>query len=450
MKPNRNNGQNKAGKNLVRFTLLSAGTILGFLLLFSGCDKKNDIPDFTANFSYSFIDDNHVQFTNTSSGEYYSMIWNFGNGVVDTTTERNKTYVSYYPEAGQFNPSLRITNYYGENKSVSKAVSIASTDLVVSFSAEVDPDYPNYIMLTNTSQGNYDSFKWTYRSMEVENEMNFTAYFPFAGDYEIGLSVSVNNQEFSSNQSVVIAQDDPEIVSNLVWSEEFEYTGLPETSNWNIETGGDGWGNDELQYYTNNENNIMVENGLLKITAREESFGGRDYTSGRITTQNKFDFKYGRAEARIKLPYGQGMWAAFWMLGTNINSVGWPACGEIDIMEMVGGTGGDNTCHATLHWDNAGENAVYGESYSLSSGNLSDNFHVYSVVWNDQKISAYIDDIEYFNADITPAELSEFQKNFFIVLNLAVGGTWPGPPDATTVFPQTMQVDYVRVYQYEK
>ena len=132
-----------------------------------------------------------------------------------------------------------------------------------------------------------------------------------------------------------------------------------------METGGGGWGNNELQYYTNTESNAKVENGILTITAREESVGGRDYTSARITTQNKFDFKYGRIEARIKLPYGQGLWPAFWMLGQIISSVGWPACGEIDIMEMVGGTDNDNTVHSTFHWDNDGEHAQYGESYTL-------------------------------------------------------------------------------------
>jgi beta-glucanase (GH16 family) len=191
----------------------------------------------------------------------------------------------------------------------------------------------------------------------------------------------------------------------------------------------------------------MVENGILTITAREESVGGRDYTSARITTQNKFDFKYGRIEARIKLPYGQGIWPAFWMLGSNFSSIGWPMCGEIDIMEMIGGTDNDNTVYATLHWDNDGSNADYGLSYTLPSGIFADDYHIFAVEWDSQEIKAYMDDIEYFVADITPAELSEFQNNFFILLNVAVGGNWPGPPDGTTTFPQTMEVDYVRVYQ---
>jgi beta-glucanase (GH16 family) len=430
-------------------SLIPIFIILGFLVMMGGCDKKEDL-EFTPNFSYSMVDENHVQFTNTSDGEYYSLIWNFGNGVADTTIDKKKTYVVYYPEAGNFNVKLLLTNYYGDNESSTKSVSINNTDLIVSFTMEIDDENPNYVMLTNTSQGTYDSLKWSYRSLEVENEMQFTAYFPFAGNYNVGLSVYVNNREFNNDQSLTIAQDDPNIATNLVWSDEFEYIGLPETSKWTMETGGDGWGNQELQYYTNSENNAMVDNGILTITAREESFGGRDYTSARITTQNKFDFQYGKVEARIKMPYSQGMWAAFWMLGSNINSVGWPACGEIDIVEMVGGANDDNTCFSTLHWDNGGENAAYGQSYTLNSGILADDFHIYSLQWTDQKISAYIDDILYFEIDITPAELSEFHQNFFIILNLAVGGILPGSPDETTVFDQTMEVDYVRVYQLEE
>jgi len=214
-----------------------------------------------------------------------------------------------------------------------------------------------------------------------------------------------------------------------------------------METGGGGWGNNELQYYTNTVSNVNVEEGVLTITAREENISGYNYSSARITTQNKFDFKYGRIEARMKLPYGQGLWPAFWMLGTNFNSVGWPACGEIDIMEMIGGSGRENTVYSTLHWDNNGNHADYGEPYTLASGTFADSYHIFSVEWDAQSIRGFVDDTPYFVADITPAALSEFRENFFVILNLAVGGNWPGNPDATTEFPQTLKIDYVRVYK---
>ncbi|HEY9115491.1 MAG TPA: family 16 glycosylhydrolase [Bacteroidales bacterium] len=422
--------------------------IMSFLFVQSGCNK-NEAPEFTPGFSYSFIDDNHVKFVNTSSGEYYFMTWDFGNGITETTTDQKESFTIYYPLAGTYDVSLRLTNYYGENETQTQTINIAQNDLSVSvsFTAEIDPDNPNIVILTNTSTGQYDSFKWKYRNLEVENQKIHEAYFPFAGDYKIELIVSKGDLDFSDTQMVSITQDDPDYDPTLIWSDEFNYTGLPDPAKWNMETGGGGWGNNELQYYTDSESNAMVDNGVLTITAREETVSGYNYTSARITTQNKFDFKYGRIEAKMKLPYGQGMWPAFWMLGANFGSVGWPACGEIDIMEMVGGVNGDKTVYSTLHWDNNGENADYGESYTLSSGIFADEFHIFSVVWDNQQIRAYVDNVQFFSSDITPVALSEFQNNFFIIMNLAVGGNWPGPPDGTTEFPQTLVVDWVRVYQ---
>lgn len=420
------------------------------ILMFAsvGCNKDSE-EDFEADFSYVNKDANHVEFTNQSTGEYYSLVWDFGNGETETTTDKSKTFTIFYPAAGDYAVTLRLTNNSGSIKTQSKTITILSDDtsLNVTFTAENDPDDPNIVILKNTTEGDYDSFKWVYNNTEVENVMEHQAYFPFAGDYEVELVVTRSTQNLSSKQTVTITEDDPDYVEGLIWADEFNYTGLPDPLKWNMETGGNGWGNNELQYYTNSENNAMVENGVLTITARKESFMGSDYTSARITTQNKFDFEYGRIEARMKLPYGQGIWPAFWMLGANFSSVGWPACGEIDIMEMVGGTNQDNTVHSTLHWDNNGSHADYGNSYTLSSGIFADEYHVFAIEWNNTKITAFVDDSQYFVIDITPAELSEFHENFFIIMNVAVGGTWPGPPDASTVFPQTMEVDYVRVYQ---
>jgi len=287
--------------------------------------------------------------------------------------------------------------------------------------------------------------------IKVVDEMEHQAYFPLAGTYDIELVVTKFDVDVSTIQTINISQDDPANLPNLVWSDEFNYIGLPDPDKWNMQTGGNGFGNNELQYYTDTENNAMVDNGVLTITAREESVGGKDYTSARINTEDKFDFKYGRIEARIKLPYGQGLWPAFWLLGSNVNTVSWPACGEIDIVELVGGTvsGGDNTCHSTLHWDDNGH-AEYGESYELEFGKFADDFHIFSVEWDSEVIRSYVDGIEYFVVDITPEGLSEFHENFFILLNVAVGGNWPGSPNAETNFPQTMEVDYVRVFQEEE
>jgi beta-glucanase (GH16 family) len=420
---------------------------LSTLMLYS-CTKEED-SSFTANFNYEYVDGNTVLFSNTSSGEYYSLTWDFANGQEITTTDKNETFRINYPVKGDYKVSLKVLDYGGTTKTNTQTINIANTvlpDLEPEFTAVPNEGNPNYILLTNLTEGDFDSFKWLYRDEIVANVNDHLAYFPLAGNYTIELQVIRGDDVFTGSKTITIDEDD-EGNPNLLWSEEFNYTGSPDATIWNMETGGGGWGNNELQYYTNRETNASVGDGVLTITAKEEVYSGRDYTSARITTQNKFDFKYGKIEARIKLPYGQGIWPAFWMLGANISSVGWPACGEIDIMEMIGGSGNDNTTHSTIHWDNNGQHASYGESYTLPTGILADDFHIFSVEWDTQQIKGFIDGIQYFTADITPSGLSEFHNDFFIILNVAVGGNWPGSPNATTEFPQTMQVDYIRVYK---
>jgi beta-glucanase (GH16 family) len=236
----------------------------------------------------------------------------------------------------------------------------------------------------------------------------------------------------------------------LFWADEFNYTGHPDPKVWTQETGGGGWGNNEIQYYTGNDlENAKVENGFLTITALEKSLGGRDYTSARLVSRGKFNFQYGKIEARIKTPYGQGIWPAFWMMGESITQVGWPACGEIDILELIGGGGNgrDNTAYGTAHWDNNGSYASHGNNIKLATGIFADTFHVFSVEWTPSILRWYMDDKLFHTLNITSSGLSEFHQDFFLLLNLAVGGNWPGYPDETTVFPQTMEVDYVRIYK---
>ncbi|MBN1302533.1 MAG: glycoside hydrolase family 16 protein [Melioribacteraceae bacterium] len=238
----------------------------------------------------------------------------------------------------------------------------------------------------------------------------------------------------------------------LVWQDEFDGDKI-NADNWIHEVNARGGGNNELQYYTDRPENSYVRDGELHIAALEGAYTGpegtRYYTSARMTTQQTRAFQYGRIEARLKLPYGQGLWPAFWMLGTNITQVGWPSCGEIDIMEMIGGGDGrDNVTHGTLHWEHNGHK-YQGGSKKIESGKLADDFHVYAVEWDESKIDWYLDDELFYSMDITAVGMSEFHQPFFIILNVAVGGNWPGSPDASTVFPQEMIVDYVRVYEKE-
>lgn len=234
----------------------------------------------------------------------------------------------------------------------------------------------------------------------------------------------------------------------LVWSDEFGGDELSE-SNWTYELGNGcniglcGWGNNELQIYTASEENALVADGTLTITAREDS----PYSSTRIITKDKQEFRYGRIDIRAKLPKGQGLWPAIWMLGANIDEVSWPACGEIDIMELVGHD--PKKSHGTAHWGRAGEGSqLKGNSYRLNE-DFSDRFHVFTLLWKNNSIQWYVDETLFhaLSPDDTPGYEYPFNKDFFFIMNVAVGGNWPGDPDETTVFPQSMEVDYIRVFQ---
>lgn len=232
----------------------------------------------------------------------------------------------------------------------------------------------------------------------------------------------------------------------LAWADEFDGKSL-NTDHWAFETGNgsNGWGNNELQFYRTE--NTSIQDGHLVITAKKEAFGGKEYTSSRIITKGKKEFRYGRIDIRAALPKGQGIWPALWMLGANYQTVSWPACGEIDIMEMIGGNSRENTVHGTVHWQNTGQHAFYGGKTTLPSGTFSDQFAVYSIIWDATSIRWLVDNKQYHVIDTTPAELDEFRRSFFFIFNVAVGGTWPGAPNATTSFPQHLIVDYVRVFQ---
>jgi beta-glucanase (GH16 family) len=243
----------------------------------------------------------------------------------------------------------------------------------------------------------------------------------------------------------------------LVWDEEFNQPNgsSPDLAKWSYDLGSNGI-NSELEYYTSRTNNARIVNGQLVIEADHESYGGASYTSARLKTQGKWSWTYGRIEARIKIPRGQGIWPAFWTLGDNINSVSWPTCGEIDILENIGNSNNLNITYGTIHGpvigsgDYKGGAGVQGKYALPGRAVLADDFHVYAVQWTTNQIQWFVDTNLYFTA--TPASLPSggtwvFTQPQFLTLNVAVGGTWPGNPDGTTVFPQQMLVDYVRVYQ---
>jgi len=234
----------------------------------------------------------------------------------------------------------------------------------------------------------------------------------------------------------------------LIWNDEFSGTAL-DANTWNYETGNaNGWGNNELEYYTNSTKNTFVSNGNLIVEARKESISGFNYSSARLTTQNKKSFTYGRVDIRAKLPKGKGVWPALWMLGNSISSAGWPASGEIDIMELLGQE--ITKSYGTLHYGaSAATHGSKGNSYTLSSSSFYDQFHVFSMDWIQDQVKLYVDNTLYLTVNKTDLGSAPYPFNapFFFIFNVAVGGNWPGSPDATTSFPQRMIVDYIRVFQ---
>jgi len=247
----------------------------------------------------------------------------------------------------------------------------------------------------------------------------------------------------------------------LAWADEFNGPAgaAVDSAKWGFDVGGGGWGNRELEYYTDSTRNASTDGaGNLRIVAIKETlarkaarcwYGQCQYTSARLLTKGRFQQTYGRFEARLKIPYGQGIWPAFWMLGANIDPAGWPACGEIDIMENIGRE--PAVVHGTLHGPGYSGAAGVGAPYSLTTGQrFADDFHTFAVEWEPGAIRWYVDNQLYqtrTSADLPAGSAWVFDHPFFMILNVAVGGNWPGSPDATTTFPQTMLVDYVRVYR---
>lgn len=228
----------------------------------------------------------------------------------------------------------------------------------------------------------------------------------------------------------------------LVWSDEFDGIAI-NTDNWKYNLGAGGWGNNELETYTDTPENSFVLDGKLNIVATRPY--PNIYRSARMISQGKQEFTYGRIDIRAKMPYGQGIWPALWMLGGNISSVGWPKCGEIDIMEYLGND--ESKIYGTAHYNQNGHQSK-GGSYTLPNNqSYHDLFHVFTIIWKENSITWYVDYKRFYEVSSTSVEFSAFNLPQFFIMNVAVGGNWPGNPDASTFFPQTMFVDYVRVFQ---
>ena len=301
-------------------------------------------------------------------------------------------------------------------------------------------------------EGSYNEEPYRQTTFEI-SEGGFLGWFVGSSTYDI-ISISEDElfvriiqagdgfawyQRLTSTKPIDGEADPGYEFTDLVWEDNFNTDGSPDANKWTYDQGAGGWGNGESQTYTNNPENVIVSDGFLKITALKD---GSTYTSARIKTQGLYEFTYGRVEVRAKLPASQGTWPAFWLLGANYPSVGWPQCGEIDIMEQTGDD--KNTVLGTCHWFDTVNSlsASYGESFSITDS--SSEFHLYTVEWNDTAIKIYVDNEKYY--EFSNNENLPFNEDFFLILNIAMGGTLGG--DIDTEFTQdTMEVDYVKIFK---
>lgn len=286
---------------------------------------------------------------------------------------------------------------------------------------------------------NATSYKVLINNETLELTQNTFSYtFTQSGTNDHSIIVSAYNSEgFISTTYSITVYVYSEL--QLVWSDEFDTNGAPNSSNWGYDLGDHGWGNNELQNYTDNLENAVVENGVLKITAKANGAG---YTSARLKSQGLQSFTYGKIEVRAKLPASQGTWPAIWMLGSNFSSVGWPHCGEMDIMEQTGWD--KNKVLGTFHWQDSSSNSYAGYGEETTATTSTTEFHLYSLEWTSEVIHVLYDDVPYVT--FTNNSSLPFNADFFIILNIAMGGNLGGTVDAN--FTQdTMEIDYVRVYQ---
>lgn len=285
---------------------------------------------------------------------------------------------------------------------------------------------------------NATSYKIDFGNGEIktvkEGSFNYSYSNPGTQTYTISVFAYNLNKEISTTIPMTLF-----VASKIIWSDEFNVNGAPNSTYWGYDLGAGGWGNNEEQYYANRPENVIVKDGVLKINTIKENYQGSKYTSARLLTKDKFSFKYGKIEFKAKLPIGGGTWPALWTLGNNLSTAGWPACGEMDVMEHVYNQ--LNKIHGTFHYP--GHSGANGTTASKIIVNATSEFHIYSMDWRADSIKIYVDNekiIEFSNTSATP-----FNQDFFIIINCAIGGNFGGAiaPDFTS---STFEIDYVRVY----
>lgn len=289
----------------------------------------------------------------------------------------------------------------------------------------------------SVSADNATSYKILIGSTVINSTTGIFSYtFTQGGTNSYTVYVSAyNGSKFISTSKVIIVY----VIPTMAWADEFNVDGPPDSSKWSYETGAGGWGNNELQYYTSRPENVIVQGGVLKINLLKENYMGSNYTSARIVTRNKYTLQYGKVDIRAKLPAGGGTWPALWMLGANLDTSPWPACGEIDIMEHVGNN--QNRIYGTLH--HPGHSGANGDGSSVVISNATTEFHVYSLEWSSTTIKFYVDNVVYYTFNNSSG--LPFNNPFFFIMNCAMGGNFGGAVDPNFTA-ATLEVDYIHVY----
>jgi len=322
---------------------------------------------------------------------------------------------------------------------------IAPSNLVIN--TEISTDGSGMVVFTASAENavSYD-FEFGNGDIKTGTSGSVTYIYTLAGTNTYPVTVTAkNNLGLTTKKKIEITVTVNSSALGLLWFDEFNLDGAPDPTKWGYDlgTGNNGWGNAELQYYTNRAENAIIQGGVLKIKAIKESFNGSAYTSARLLSMNKFAFTYGKVEVKAKLPAGVGTWPAVWMLGSNINSVGWPTCGEIDIVEHRGSE--LNKIFGTLHYPGRSGGNANGNTKMIS--NATTEFHIYSIEWTSASIKIYVDNLLYHT--VTNSSSIPFNHDFFLIINFAMGGIFGGAVDPA-FSNSTLEVDYIRVYSIKK
>ena len=334
---------------------------------------------------------------------------------------------------------LLVMSFFSCDKKTN-AEDVAPTNLNVTVTVSTDNSGNVSFTATATNAVSYE-YDFGNGAFQLSSTGALTYRYTASGTYTVNVTAkSAGGKTISKSLQVTVT-----VTMSLIWADEFDTPGSPNSSKWGFDIGDGcpnicGWGNNELQYYTNRTDNAVVSGGTLKITAKAENFSGRSYTSARLLSKDKFSFKYGKIEVRAKLPAGGGTWPAIWMLGNNISSAGWPACGEIDIMEHKGNE--PNKIYSAFHYP--GFSGGGAATSNITITNAATEFHIYKAEWTSSNIKIYVDDQLFHNLNNTTS--LPFNQNFFILLNVAMGGTFGGTVDPA-FSSAAMEIDYVRVYQ---